>query len=211
MKLENIKSKGKDLLILDKNYLRLIEKKPNNLNSNLKYWLKKGELISLKNGFYIFSDMWQKEHNKDAYLEYIANQLLLPSYLSLEYVLAKHQLLTEAVFTITSLSPKASRKFRTKIANFNYYQIPSKLFLGYSLKKYDNFSIIEASKAKALFDFLYLRFRKRVVNKENIELLRLNLNLLKKKDIKELSSYFQLLKGQKWLDLFNLISYYVNQ
>ncbi len=211
MKFSEIKNKTKNLLILDKNYLKLLEKDPNNLNANLKYWLKKNKLISLKNGFYILSSQWEKTEDKDKYLEYLANQLLLPSYLSLEYVLSKHQLLTEAVFTITSITTKSSRKFNSKIASFNYYQIPNKLFTGYSIKEYNNQIIFEASKAKALFDFLYLRFRKISVNQDNLDSFRLNLELLNKKDINELNRYFKLLKNKKWLKLQNLIKEYTKE
>jgi hypothetical protein len=201
MKLIDVKNKTKNLLILDKKYLKLLEKEPNNLNANLKYWLKNNQLIALKNGFYILSSQWEKTNDKDRYLEYLANQLLLPSYLSLEYVLSKYQLLTEAVFTITSITTKSPRKFNSKIASFNYYQIPEKLFTGYS----SNQNIFEASKAKALFDFLYLRFKTSPINQSNLDSFRLNLELLKKKDLNELSGYFKLLKNQKWLKLLDLI------
>jgi predicted transcriptional regulator of viral defense system len=205
MKLIDIKKNTKNLQILDKNYLKLIEKDANNLNANIKYWLKKNQLIALKNGFYILSDQWENNDNKDSYLEYLANQLLIPSYLSLEYVLSKYQLLTEAVYTITSVTSKATRRFNSQIASFNYYQVPKKLFTGYNILNYNNQTIFEASKAKALFDFLYLRFNRTPINQANLDSLRLNLDLLKQKDLNELNRYFKLLKNQKYLDLFNLI------
>lgn len=207
MNLKTAKDKTKNLLIIDRNYLKLLEKNPNNLNANLKYWLRNNQLISLKKGFYIFSSKYNETEDKDKYLEYLANQLLSPSYLSLEYILSKHQLLTEAVFTVTSISFKASRQFNTKIVSFNYYQIPNKLFIGYSIKKYNERNIFEASKAKALFDFLYLRFRKISVNQENLDSFRLKLGLLNKKDLKELNSYFKLLNNKKWAKLQSLIEY----
>jgi hypothetical protein len=115
MKLETIKEKTKDLLIFDKNYLRLLEKNSNNLNANLKYWLKNNNIISLKNGTYIFKKVYEKENEKDLYLEYLAKQLLKPSYLSLEYILAKYQIMSEPVRLLTSITLKGSRDFNNEL------------------------------------------------------------------------------------------------
>jgi hypothetical protein len=65
MKLEKIKEKTKNLLVFDKNYLKLLEKNSNNLNANLKYWLKNKDIISLKNGTYIFKEVYEKENEKN--------------------------------------------------------------------------------------------------------------------------------------------------
>ena len=199
MKLETIKEKTNNLLIFSKNHLKLLEKEPNNLNFNLKYWLKNKNIISLKNGTYIFKDAYEKEKDKDSYLEYIANQLQKPSYLSVEYVLAKYQIMTEPVRSLTSATLKRSRDYKNELGSWRYYNLPKKLFTGYSFKRYKNQDIAVASKAKALFDFIYLRYRRGTVPKtENIEKLRLNLENLNKKDKKEFFSYFSLVSGKRW-------------
>lgn len=199
MKLEKIKEKTKNLLIFNKNYLRLLEKDSNNLNANIKYWLKNNDIISLKNGTYIFKDTFEKENDKDLYLEYLANQLLKPSYLSLEYVLAKYQIMSEPVRSLTSISLKSSRDFNNKIGTWRYYQTPKDLFTGFSFKSFKGQDIAIASKAKALFDFLYLRFRRGPMpTVENIKKLRLNLENLSINDQKEFYSYFNLISGKRW-------------
>jgi predicted transcriptional regulator of viral defense system len=199
MKLETIKEKTKDLLIFNKNYLKLLEKDSNNLNANIKYWLKNNNIISLKNGTYIFKDVYNKENNKDLYLEYIANQLLKPSYLSLEYVLAKYQIMSEPVRSLTSITLKGSRDFNNELGTWRYYQMPRELFTGFYFKSFKGQNIAVASKAKALFDFLYLRFRRGYIpNIENIKQLRLNLKNLSKSDKKEFFSYFKLISGNRW-------------
>lgn len=202
MKLEKIKEKTKNLLIFNKNYLKLLEKDSNNLNSNIKYWLKNKDIISLKNGTYIFKDIYEKEDSKDLYLEYLANQLLKPSYLSLEYVLAKYQIMSEPVRSLTSISLKGSRDFNNELGTWRYYQIPKVLFTGFYFKSFKNQDVAIATKAKALFDFLYLRFRRGPVPKlENVEKLRLNLENLNKADKKEFYSYFNLISGKRWYTL----------
>ena len=206
MKLEKIKEKTKNLQIFDKNYLKLLEKDTNNLNSNLKYWLKNNDIISLKNGTYILKDTYEKENNKDLYLEYLANQLLKPSYVSLEYVLAKYQIMSEPVRSLTSISLKSSREFNNEIGTWRYYQIPKELFTGYFFVSFNNQDVAIASKAKALFDFLYLRFRRGPMPKiENIEKLRLNLENLNKNDKQEFYTYFNLISGERWYNLVEIM------
>jgi hypothetical protein len=199
MKLEKIKEKTKNLLVFDKNYLRLLEKNSNNLNANLKYWLKNNNIISLKNGTYIFKDTYEKESDKDLYLEYLANQLLKPSYLSLEYVLAKYQIMSEPVRSLTSITLKGSRDFNNELGTWRYYQIPEKLFTGFYFKSFKNQDVAIASKAKALFDFLYLRFRHdKLPTEKKIEKLRLNLENLSQNDKDKFYSYFHLISGKRW-------------
>ena len=70
--------------------------------------------------------------------------------------------------------------------------------------------IFEASKAKALFDFLYLRFRRGVLPNERVFLdLRLNLENLDKNDWTELFSYFQLVPTNRFQELKRIIEKYV--
>jgi hypothetical protein len=210
MKLNDFKNKIGKLLIFDKKSLSLLEKDSNNLNANLKYWLKNSDLVTLKNGSYLFKDKYNKESNKDGYLEYIASQLLRPSYLSLEYVLNKYQMLSEPARALTSVSVKSTREFLNELGVWRYYFLPTKLFLGYKIKYFKNQPVAEASKAKALFDFLYLRFRRgQVATAESLENLRLNLENMEKKDWRELDSYFKLLSATRWQKLNKLLKKYV--
>jgi len=210
MTLEKLQEKTDKLLFFDKNSLKLLEKDDNNLNANLKYWLKSGDLVALKNGVYVFRDRYDKEQNKNEYLEYLANKLLTPSYLSLEYVLDKYSLLSESAQAITSISNKASREFTNSLGTWRYYSLPPKLFLGYKIKYFKSQTVFEASKAKALFDFLYLRFRRGVYpNEKGFSDLRLNLENLAEEDWTELFSYFKLVPADRFQELKKIIEKYV--
>lgn len=209
MKLEETKNKTAKLLVFDKNALKLLEKDPNNLNANLKYWLKNGDLIALKKGLYIFRDKYEKENSKNEYLEYLANKILTPSYLSLEYVLDKYSLVSESARALTSISNKATREFSNSLGVWRYYSVPAKLFSGYKIKYFKNQPIFEATKAKALFDFLYLRFRRgNKPNTKSFSDLRLNLENLTKSDWTELLAYFKLVSGERWQVLKKIIEKY---
>ena len=160
MTLNELKNKTSGLLLLNKNILRNFEPRENTLNANIKYWLKNKELVLLKKGTYILKDKYEKETKKNLYLEYIANQLLQPSYISLEYILAKYQILSEPVNAITSITTKTSRETTNNLCSFRYYSICPALFKGYEIKYFYNSPVLMATKSKALFDYLYIRFLK---------------------------------------------------
>jgi predicted transcriptional regulator of viral defense system len=174
MKFTKLKTKISDLLIFDKELLRSYEPREEALNQNLKYWTKKGTIIPLKKGRYLLKERYEKEENKDLYLEYIANKLIKPSYVSAEYVLSKFQLLTEPVQALTSVTVKVSREIENSLASFNYYSIRKELFRGYQTKYFYDAPVLIAEKPKALFDFLYFRFLQEIEpNIKNIKALRI--------------------------------------
>lgn len=132
---------------------------------NLNYWIKKliteGILLAIKKGFYISSYyldlVSQNPVEVEAYLEYLANLLRRPSYVSLEYVLAKENFLAEGAFALTSVTIKSSRVYKSPIGNFIYKNLKESLFAGYQSKDFKDKKIKIASLPKALFDYLYLK------------------------------------------------------
>lgn len=205
MNWKSLEQKTKDLLILEKRDLKNLEKTESVLNANVNYWLEKDKLIKLKNGSYIIRDKWNKEDNKDEYLEYIANQLISPSYVSLEYVLSKFQILTDTQVVITSVTTKSGRRFANKIGVFNYYSISDKLLVGYETKKFKNAYINIASKEKALFDYLYFYFLKKEPNKNNIENLRINWENITNKELEKSSQFCNLTNNKNIKKVFEII------
>lgn len=206
MKLQNFKKKTEKFLILNKTILRQLEPNEASLNGNIKYWIKSGELIMLKKGFYALKDFYEKEPQKDLYLEYIANQLIAPSYLSMEYVLSKYQIMPEPVNAITSVTLKTTRELINPLGAFRYYSLSSSLFQGYKIKYFLNSPIWEAEKSKALFDFLYIRFLKNnFVSRQTIEDLRLNWENVSSKELLKASSYVSFVKSVKIRDVFDII------
>lgn len=196
-----------NLLIFTKETLRQLEEDNDRLDFNIKYWLKKGEIITLKKGLYILKEKWERETNKDDYLEYVANQLYQPSYLSGEYVMSKYGLLTEAVYGITSMTTKTTKAFVNNLGNFNYYSLSPALFSGYEVKKTSFFPVLVAKKSKAVFDFLYLRFIKNTpVNKKTIEELRINWENMTKEELGELINYARKTKSVRLNKIINLIT-----
>jgi len=177
-----------------------------NMYQNVNRWIKSKNLIQLKKGLYLTQEYFLKENAKESYLEFIANKLRFPSYLSLEYVLSKYQVLTESVFVYTSISMKTTRKYSNQLGVFTYKNITQTLFTGFNIVDEDGYNIAIATKAKALFDYLYLKFyRKKDISKESIDDLRLNLDSFTKKEVQEFLKYCKLTKIKKYINVSKLL------
>ena len=169
----------------------LLDKRGRNLDKKILTLLNNGVLISLKKGLYMTPNYLKMYTGKVE--EYIANVLYYPSYLSLEYVLQKEGLIPEAVYSYTSVSLKVSRTFTNRVGTFLYRTVKEPLFTGFTLVPYrENYQIKIASKAKALFDYLYLKPFKRsqsVIGQEIFEDMRLNWEMITREDMEEFFSY----------------------
>lgn len=134
---------------------------------DLNYWIKrltKQKLITpLKKGFYVSSyyqdTMLRDPEQSELYWAYLANVLRSPSYVSLEYVLAKYSIIPESVFSLTSVTLKSSRVYTSQKAAFVYQNIKRELYGGYRLLVFGGNGLLVkmARPCKALFDFLYLK------------------------------------------------------
>ena len=188
-----------DLLPVEKNrdYLKIL----------LSRQEKSGKIIRLKKGVYV-AERYLLEHldrkEMDIYYEFLANILYRPSYLSLEYVLYQNNLLTEMPKNFISVSKNKTTGFSNRFGNFLYHKIKDKLFCGFEIIKKGDFTILRASRAKALFDFLYLR-KNLLINKNAFEELRLNSENLTKEDLKELEKYIKIEGSKKMEEIFNYL------
>lgn len=93
-------------------------KRPNDKILSLK---AEGLIEPVKKGLYIAGRSLGSERPESALL---ANHILGPSYLSMESALAHYGLIPEKVFTVTSMTTKASRKFQTSIGLYTYTNLP---------------------------------------------------------------------------------------
>jgi len=111
---------------------------------------KQGYVQSVKRGLYKLSD----ESVPDLYL---ANKLYEPSYISLEFALSYHRVIPETVYEITSVTPKATRRFETLGKIYSYRKIKKTAFTGYTIEKQKGFSFQIADPEKAFVDSNYFR------------------------------------------------------
>jgi len=87
--------------------------------------LRRGELIRVKKGIYVFG----KNYARRPYSrEILANMIYGPSCVSLEYALHYHGLIPERSEAVTSVTTGRSRRFQTPVGLFTYRQIPVRAF-----------------------------------------------------------------------------------
>ncbi len=178
----------------------------NSLYSNIKRWLKRGKIIQIKRGMYVTKEYIDNSGDLSSYKEFLANKIKYPSYLSLEYVLQKHSILSESVYAYTSITLKTKNEYENELGRYIYRSMTKDLFLGFTVKEVGEYVIKEATKAKALFDYLYLKlYRVKDINKDNLLGLRLNMDEFSKEELKEFDKYCNLAGQKKYKKLKSLI------
>ncbi|MBI4257212.1 hypothetical protein HY626_04115 [Candidatus Uhrbacteria bacterium] len=124
------------------------------LKVQLSQWKKKGWVRALRRGLYVLSP---EERTHEPSLFYLANQIYIPSYVSLESALALYGLIPEFVAATTSVSVRKTARFRNDFGLFTYQQVCRGGFRGFrSIPGANDISILVASPEKALVDFFYL-------------------------------------------------------
>lgn len=131
-----------------------LTEQPNFLRKQMTQWIEKGLVVELKRGVYTLSE------NPPISRWFIANQLYLPSYISLETALSYYGLIPEKVAVITSISSKKTQQFSNRYGVFHYYHLKIKAYSHFIMKK-DEFgnSFFIAMPEKALLDFFYFKIR----------------------------------------------------
>lgn len=142
----------KQLFTLEEACIVAFKTPPSTLKLQLHQWKKRGEIIPLKRGLYMFVD-------GNAGIAEIANAIFHPSYISLEYALNFYGLLPDIPFAVTLVTTKTTRRFKTPYGQFVYQKIPAHAFNGFDPKT------LMAEREKAIVDYLYLN-QHRMVPKE---------------------------------------------
>lgn len=124
----------------------------------IKRALKNDLLLPLRKGLYLTSAASTYESNKVALAELVASKLRMKSYISLEYVLEDFNMLPpRPVRSVTSITDGQTSTYGNFVGNFVYRNIKPNCYFGYEEVKFHNQIYYVATKAKALFDYLYLR------------------------------------------------------
>ncbi|CDZ81573.1 hypothetical protein BN1013_02109 [Candidatus Rubidus massiliensis] len=114
-----------------------------------------GELIRLKNGFFLIRDKIETEAGTTIPYELVANLLYGPSYVSLEWALSFYGMIPEKVYTISSMTLGRNKLFKTSIGDFAYHALSEKCYdVGITQKKNSDFigSFFIATPEKAIID-----------------------------------------------------------
>ena len=170
------------------------------IQTALYRWMKAGQIIQLKKGVYMTRRFFE-QHRADADFAPMVSTILIPqSYLSLEYILQRNALLTEITYPVTAVTLKQTRVFENKLGTFTYRNIKADVYQGFIFSEYMGIPTAQATVAKALFDFLYLRPWKgsqRLAGYDLVEDLRLNLEDFSENDQVEFSTFVEISKSKK--------------
>lgn len=131
------------------------------------------------------AQVWYENPFNSPNAEEISMVLRYPSYLSMEYALSKHGILSQATQTFTLVTKKLPHVYKKREAIYEYHQIGKSLFWGYQKEG----TVLIAEPEKALLDLIYIRHTK---NKElNMDALESLLNdmYLGQFDFKKLQEY----------------------
>jgi hypothetical protein len=145
----------------------------------LNRWVKAGHLVALKKGMYMHHRFYER-HRHEAEFSALVSAILEPlSYLSMEFVLQQHNILTEITYPITAATTKNTHTIINSLGTFEYSHIQRVLYTGYQISEANGITYAQASVAKALFDYLYLRPQTDKITSPDYDLaeeLRLNLD-----------------------------------
>ena len=180
-----------------------------NINDKIRKLLDKGILIPLKRGMYIHKPVGRPANIPK---EIISNNLLGPSYISLDYALGYHGLIPEAVHTVTAVTTKRSKAFNTAIGVFSYRQIKTAIFgLGVSIEKTHSGNFLMARMEKALCDKIYFTSDYTFTSKRMIQVfleddLRIDIDEIKNSDPEIILDYYKITKSKKIKLLYNYMT-----
>jgi hypothetical protein len=168
--------------------------------------VKAGELIRLKNGFFLIAE---KIEEAPVPYEQIANLLYGPSYISFEWALSFYKMIPEGVYVVTSASAGKTRNFNTPIGMFDYVHLNHHRYsIGIDQKENAAGSFLIATPEKALADLIHLKSKKlegKELLVDLIEARRMDEDLLKNLNKKHLLEIAEDYRSKAVLNLVHLL------
>jgi hypothetical protein len=170
------------------------------IQTALYRWMKTGQVYQLKKGVYMPRRFFEL-HRADPNFSPAVSAILIPqSYVSLEFILQKHAMLTEVTYPTSAVTLKHTRLIENKLGIFTFRNIKENLYKGFVISDYLGIPFSQATSAKALFDYLYLRSWKgnnRLSSYNLVEDLRLNLEDFSAEEQTEFVEFVETSKSKK--------------
>ena len=166
----------------------------------LSRWIQAGHLLQLKRGVYMTRRFAELHRGDPAFAPAVSAILLPQSYLSLEYVLQRSGVLTEVTYPITGVTAKHTRTIANSLGAFAYRHVKLSLYTGFTQENYLGLLFNQASVAKALFDYFYLRPLPRAARRRYLNLaeeLRLNIEDFSDEAKQEFGLYVEISRSPK--------------
>ncbi|OGD24168.1 MAG: hypothetical protein A2Y69_04850 [Candidatus Aminicenantes bacterium RBG_13_59_9] len=166
--------------------LRIFDDPPAHIEVQLSRWSRAGKLCRIRRGWYLIEKPYRARDISEAV---IANTVVQPSYLSLEWALGFYGLIPEAIFNPTSITTARGIEFTAKGRRYFYHHVQSPFFSGYEKVERGGDVFIIAEPEKALIDRIYISLRSGKFSEEWLKGLRLqNMDILKEETLKSLAA-----------------------
>jgi len=118
-------------------------------------WVKAGKVYQFRRGLYALAPPYQQTR-PHPFL--VANQLVRPSYVSLQSALAYYGLIPEYVPVTTSVTSDRPREFTTPLGKYKFQRVKVERFFAFNLEDLgDGQNAYVALPEKALLDLAYLQ------------------------------------------------------
>jgi len=163
-------------------------------------WMKAGHVFRLKKGVYMTRRFYELHRADLDFAPAISSILIHQSYVSLEFILQRHAILTDVTYPVSAVTFKQTRLIANKLGIFTFRNIKKDLYNGFTISDYLGIPFSQASLAKALFDFLYLHPFRREAGSARVNLpedLRLDLADISAADRDEFAGYVEMSKSKK--------------
>jgi len=178
---------------------------PEQVRMLLYRWAKASHIVPIKKGMYMTRRFFEL-HSSDASFPAVISAVLLPqSYISLEFVLQRHTILTEVTYPVTAITIRNTHRIVNQLGTFWYRSIRPDLYRGYKISEYFGILYAEASVSKALFDYFYLRSIPAAFRSPSFNLaeeLRLNLEELSPLERDEFGQFVEESRNRKMQQIY---------
>lgn len=152
------KQKLKPLPVFSTGMLGALTSQPKTLKVQISRWKKKGLVQSIRKGLYVLN---AQDRQTEPSSFYLANQIFVPSYVSLESALAYYGLIPEFIAATTSVTTRKTCRFANDFGIFTYQRVLPKAFSGFETTgRPGSLSVLLATPEKAVVDFFYLNLSK---------------------------------------------------
>jgi len=171
-------------------------------------YLKARKIMRIKRGAYMMREFFLVHKLNFDFAGMVASVIAPRGYLSTEYILHNHGVMTEAVMAYTGVTLGKTQRISSQLGSYIFRNMKPDLYGGYKKKLAWGVEIREASLGKALFDFLYLRphgWTYGASNYDLVEDLRLNLFDWNEKDKNEFAMWVEKSESKKMKNALNNI------
>lgn len=186
MKWKDILIKFSERPLFHSSMLEIFPDERHHIQVQLSRWVDSGKLSQIRREWYLIEKPYRL---KDVPIPVIANKVVHPSYLSLDWALQYYEMIPEYVPNPTSITTGRGVQLLAQDRLFIYHHVQPSFFIGYTRAEFDGHMITIAHLEKALLDKIYL-FTKR--NKFSLDWLKeLRLQNLDGFSINRFESYLQ--------------------